>query len=313
LAFSASTAQAELPGVTCTGSGGFNCSASISDLDPGGVVSSMVVEGCDIVTSTQVGLQVDHPWVGDLIVQLEGPAGTRVVLLDRVGAEGVGYGCSGADVDAVLDDSATVSVETSCGLNAGAAVAGNLQPQQPLDALTGLIGSGAWTLRISDFSRDDMGSLQDWSLSLTCEDRQADLSLDMTSDSIDAVEGQSITLDLSVENLGPNPVSGATVTDFLSPGLDYDSDTCNGSISGDLWTWRVGTLGIGETADCQLTLRVGPGAPAVLVNTASVTSERIDPDTGNNDAELILSNALFIDGFESGTTGSWAATQGAQP
>ena len=313
LTFSAQPIRAELPGVTCTQSGGVNCSASITDLAPGGVVSSMVVEGCDIVTSARVGIQVNHPWAGDLVVQLQGPTGTRVVLLDQVGLDGPGYGCAGADVDAVLDDSAAVPVEDSCGLNAGAAVAGTLQPQQPLMALEGMIGSGTWSLRIADFSQTDVGSLQDWSLDLTCEDREADLSLDMSSDADVLVEGQSVVLSLTVENLGPNQVSSATVTNMLPFGLEYESDTCAGTFAAGVWTWRAGGLTVGETASCQLTLRVGEGAPSALVNTAIVSSERNDPNAGNDAAVVSLTAAFFADGFESGDTDAWTAVQGAQP
>jgi uncharacterized repeat protein (TIGR01451 family) len=273
----------------------------------------MVVEGCDIVTSAQVGLRVDHPWVGDLVAQLQGPAGTRVVLLDQVGLEGPGYGCAGADVDAVLDDGAAVSVEDSCGLNAGAAVAGTLQPEQPLMALEGMIGSGTWSLRIADFSESDVGSLQDWALNLTCEDREADLSLDMTSDSDVLVEGQSVVISLTVENLGPHQVSSAMVTNTLPVGLEYESDTCAGTFAAGIWTWRAGGLTVGETTSCHLTLRVGLGAPSTLVNAASVTSERSDPVAGNDDAVVSLTAAFFADGFESGDTGAWTAVQEARP
>ena len=276
-------------------------------------MSSMVVDSCDIVTSTQVGLRVDHPWVGDLVAQLEGPAGTRVVLLDQVGLDGPGYGCAGADVDAVMDDSASVSVEDSCGLNAGAAVAGTLKPQQQLMALEGMIGSGTWSLRIADFSDNDVGSLQDWSLNLICEDLEADLSLDMTSDTDVLVEGQSVVISLTVENLGPHEVSSATVTSTLPFGLEYESDTCAGTFAAGVWTWRAGGLTVGETSNCHLTLRVGMGAPSMLVTTASVASERSDPVAGNDDAVVNLSAAFFADGFESGDTGAWTAVQEARP
>jgi uncharacterized repeat protein (TIGR01451 family) len=313
LTCSVQTLRAELPGVTCSQSGGVNCSTAITDLAPGGVISSMVVEGCDIVTAAQVGLKVDHPWVGDLIAQLQGPAGTRVVLLDQVGLNGPGYGCAGADVDAVLDDSASVSVEDSCGLNAGAAVSGTLKPQQQLMALEGMIGSGTWTLRVADFSESDVGSLQDWSLNLTCEDREADLSLDMTSDADVLVEGQSVVTSLTVENLGPHEVSSATVTSTLPLGLEYESDTCAGTFAEGVWTWRAGGLTVGETSSCHLTLRVGVGAPSTLVSAASVSSERSDPVAGNDDAVVSLTAAFFADGFESGDTGAWTAVQEARP
>ena len=313
LSFAARPIAAELPGVTCSSSGGVSCSGPIKDLEPGGLVSTMEVGDCDIVTSARVGLQVNHSWAGDLVVQVEGPSGARIVLIDQVGLEGVGYGCSGADVDAVLDDSASDPVESSCGLSAGAAVSGTLVPEQPLRALTGMIGSGTWTLRIADLSNQDAGSLHDWSIDLTCEDREADLSLEIASDSQVLVEGQSVVLTLSVENLGPNEVSGATVTDLLPSGLEYEADSCNGTIAGNLWTWRVGPLTGGETADCQLTLRVGPGAPADLFNTASVSSERSDPDLSNNDASVSLIAAFFADGFESGSTDAWVVVQGLQP
>ena len=276
-------------------------------------MSSMVVDRCDIVTSAQVGLRIDHPWVGDLVAQLQGPAGTRVVLLDQVGLDGQGYGCAGADVDAVLDDGASVSVEDSCGLNTGAAVAGTLLPQQPLMALAGMIGSGTWSLRIADFSESDVGSLQDWSLNLSCEDRDADLSLDMTADANVLVEGQSVVVSLTVENFGPHGVSSSIVKSSLPFGLEYASDTCAGTFAEGVWTWRAGGLTVGETASCDLTLRVGVGAPTTLVNAASVTSERSDPVAGNDDALVSLSAAFFADGFESGDTGAWTAVQEARP
>ncbi len=276
----------------------------------------MTVTDCDIVISARVGLRLQHPWSGDLVVSLEGPSGTRVRLVDRPGFPGQDFGCEFAGVDAVFADSALTAAEDTCADDQGGAVpalGGEVRPHELLATLAGQLGRGAWQLRVADFAGDDAGTLEDWSLDLVCEGLVADLALAKTADPASLFPGESVVYTLTVTNLGPGAVASAVVTDALPTGLVYLSDSCAGTAVDSAWTWRTGPLAPGAAVACELTAEVTPGAAAVVTNSAAVASERGDPAPGNDAAAVEVTVGLFADGFEDGTTGRWSATVEDEP
>ncbi len=303
----------DLPGQGCVASGGSSCPAALPDLAPAGVVSTMTVVACDVVVAARVGLRLQHPWAGDLVVTLEGPSGSRVLLLDRPGFPADPWGCDQAGVDAVLGDGAAAAAEETCADDQGGtvpALSGELRPGAPLAALAGQVGSGEWRLRVADFGGDDLGQLADWSLDLQCEGLDADLGLTKTASPADPDPGSSVVYTLSVTNLGPDPVSSAVVTDLLPAALAYLEDSCTGTAAEGAWTWRTGPVGVGQTVSCDLTAQVDVGFGGALVNTATVTSDHSDPEPGNDSAAAAVMVGLFADGFEDGTTSAWSETVG---
>ncbi len=161
---------AVLPGATCTGEGGSNCPTAVGSSS---VTSSFEIQGCaeaGIINDVNVGLDISHTWVGDLKITLTSPAATSVVIMDQPGTVGEDEGCTSDDVYAVLDDSGTGPVEDAC-YDPPPAIAGNLVPNNPLAAFNGQDGGGAWSLEVEDiFTAVDGGTLNDWSLDLSCGD-----------------------------------------------------------------------------------------------------------------------------------------------
>ncbi|MGX5915685.1 S8 family serine peptidase [Aliidiomarina sp. Khilg15.8] len=104
----------------------------IPDNDAEGITSVINVPEEGIVFSTEVGVDITHTWIGDLIVSLTSPEGTEVVVHDRAGGS-----------------------------------ADDLVESWNLDAFNGESMTGDWTLAVSDNAGLDTGTLNSWSLELT--------------------------------------------------------------------------------------------------------------------------------------------------
>jgi uncharacterized repeat protein (TIGR01451 family) len=112
------------------------------------------------------------------------------------------------------------------------------------------------------------------------------------SDSPDPARvGSSLTYTIGVENLGPAPATGVTVTDNLPKGVDLLSATgpagaC--AAQGGKVTCGLGALdpvGINYGgAQVTVTIVVVPRATGTIRNTATVKGDQKDPVKGNNKA-----------------------------
>jgi uncharacterized repeat protein (TIGR01451 family) len=113
----------------------------------------------------------------------------------------------------------------------------------------------------------------------------ADLSI-TKSDSPDPVTaGEHLTYTIEVQNLGPDPAPGVTVTDNLDSQVDPVSATpTQGSCDtqGKKVTCALGTLASGATA--TVTIVVTPKNAGTITNTAAVESTEPDPQSANNQA-----------------------------
>ena len=166
-----------LPGPTCPGclpnppSGTFCGSAvgsgiAIPDDDLASATDSVVIAENITITDLNVSVGISHGWVGDLSVSLlHGDTGTAIDLIDQVGVPASGFGCSGDDIDATLDDEATLPAEDECA-SGTPAVGGSLLPNVALGAFDGENIGGTWTLTVKDLSAGVSGSLDSWCLLL---------------------------------------------------------------------------------------------------------------------------------------------------
>jgi uncharacterized repeat protein (TIGR01451 family) len=118
----------------------------------------------------------------------------------------------------------------------------------------------------------------------------ADLSL-TKSDSPDPVaEGAALTYTILVSNAGPDTATNVVVTDDLPKQIDFvsatsTSGTCQtpsgkGKGKGGKVQCNLGTLSNGGTATVTITTTASKSGD--ISNTASVTSDVIDPQTANN-------------------------------
>lgn len=143
------------------------CSTNAADLPDGSVsghtVQFEVPEASTgrVVISATLDLELEHPWVGDLVVTLGAPEAASVVMLDRVGQVPFGFpgpfGCGGDDVLATFDDAAAESAEEVCEIGPQPVLAGSLRPLQELSLLNGVDPVGTWSLVVSDRQTGDAG------------------------------------------------------------------------------------------------------------------------------------------------------------
>lgn len=112
------------------------------------------------------------------------------------------------------------------------------------------------------------------------------------ADSPDPVRvGANLTYAIGVENLGPSPATGVTVTDNLPKGVDLVSATgpagpC--AAQGGKVSCAIGSLNpVGVDyggAPAQVTIVVVPRQPGTIRNTATVKGDQKDPVKGNDKA-----------------------------
>jgi len=153
------------------------CDAATNDTDmpigpnQGDVTESVITITDDfIVTQPQVTINLNHTFMGDLSIELEGPDGTVVSLSNQNGGSG----------DNMLDTTFTD--------NAGQTIAGGTPPyggtytpEEVLSNFDGISSLGDWTLRITDNANQDGGNLLDWSLTL-CDNLGLGLEDELATD-----------------------------------------------------------------------------------------------------------------------------------
>ena len=97
---------------------------------------------------------IDHPWVGDLRIEIVGPDGTTVTLVDQPGGP-----LNGGDdfIDTVFDDEAGATIARQT------AYTGRFRPQNDqLSRFDGKQQQGVWTLRVRDLVDLGTGTLGAW-------------------------------------------------------------------------------------------------------------------------------------------------------
>lgn len=137
----------------------------ISDGPPPVSVSSTLVvpAGGNILDIDVINLSGLHTYLGDIRISLTSPAGTTVVLVDRIcGTE--------ENFDIIFDDEATLA--PPCPYDDGNAYL----PEEALSDFDGELAVGTWTLTIEDEADVDGGILESWGL-LICMTDYDDYSL----------------------------------------------------------------------------------------------------------------------------------------
>ena len=127
---------------------------SIPENDASGVSSNLSIPASGSIIDINVDIDINHTYVGDLIIELS-HNGTTVVLLDR-------NGCSSNDIDGTFDDEGSIP-NTTC----TTPLSGLIIPDESLTAFDGLDQTGIWTLSVSDNADVDVGTLNEWCLEIT--------------------------------------------------------------------------------------------------------------------------------------------------
>jgi subtilisin-like proprotein convertase family protein len=133
-------------------------SPALAIVDNTTVSTTLTVTDDFVMTDLDVDLDITHTWVGDMLITLESPAGTQVLIFD-----GGSDGCSGDNiVDRYNDDSANA---LDCqGGSPDAFPLADYIPSNPLAAFNGESTLGDWILSIEDTAGGDSGTLNTWNL-----------------------------------------------------------------------------------------------------------------------------------------------------
>jgi subtilisin-like proprotein convertase family protein len=113
-------------------------STPIPDNVPAGITRSLEVAASTPIAELAVALDVTHPWIGDLRIELLPPGSPPIVLHDRIGG----------DADNLIRSYRSVDLPS-------------------LAALRGRDAKGKWQLRVADLAGRDVGKLNRWSLEVT--------------------------------------------------------------------------------------------------------------------------------------------------
>ncbi len=167
---------------------------AIPDNDPGnGVTDTLNLAGLSgNIDSLRLSIRANHTYVGDLSFTLS-HEGTSVTAIDRPGVPATSFGCSGDNIDVVLDDLAANPVETACA-TPPPAIAGTLRPHAPLSAFAGLPAAGAWSLNATDAVAQDTGTLLEWCLDLSVGGQTEEYSVGGT---VSGLVGDTLVLALN--------------------------------------------------------------------------------------------------------------------
>ena len=142
----------------------FSPDAAIPDNNPAGATVMADILELASINSMTVSLVSNHTWPGDLIATLS-HGGTDVILMDRPGFTGSGFGCDQDGVDVTFDDTSSTPVEGVCnGTSPG--IGGVVAPEQMLGAFIGDNLNGTWELNISDNAGQDTGNIQTWCMTV---------------------------------------------------------------------------------------------------------------------------------------------------
>jgi subtilisin-like proprotein convertase family protein len=133
---------------------------SIPDDNSNGVESALTVSGSGRIKDVDVVVgRINHPWVGDLALELRHPDGTTVELARHPG----GPDNNGNNfISTVFDDEAAATIGQG-----GAPYTGRFRPQNDqLSRLDGKDKQGTWSLRVKDLFEANTGTLVSWGTSL---------------------------------------------------------------------------------------------------------------------------------------------------
>jgi len=113
---------------------------------------------------------------------------------------------------------------------------------------------------------------------------QADLEISKADSPDPVTVGDNLTYTITVTNRGPDAATNVVVTDTLPSGVTFVSASPGCVHAAGVVTCNLGNIPAGGSV--TITIVVTVTAPGTISNTATVTSDTLDPNTANNsDAE----------------------------
>jgi len=122
------------------------------------------------ITSVKVNVDVTHPYVQDLVIQLNYPGGSPTSTLWS-------RDCSSEDgIDIIFEDGASIQ-DCNTVPPPPLIITGSYAPVTTLSVFNDLEINGDWQILIADFYNNDVGTFNDWYLDI-CADLIMPLSID---------------------------------------------------------------------------------------------------------------------------------------
>jgi subtilisin-like proprotein convertase family protein len=131
---------------------------AIPDDSATGVTSQLFVPDPGRIKDLNMRIgELRHGWIGDLVIDLTGPDGTTVRLVEHPGGPDNG----GKDLmNVTFDDEASATIGTG-------GLTGSVKPQNDeLSRFDGKQRQGVWTLRVRDLFEGDVGTVRAWGTSI---------------------------------------------------------------------------------------------------------------------------------------------------
>ncbi len=162
---------------------------AIPDNNSTGVTSTMVISGtgATVTSGFNVDVNLTHTYIGDLVLTLQSPLGTNVILHNR----------SGGSADNIVGN-----------------YPGTLTPAGSLATLIGQPLDGTWSLRIQDLASIDVGTLNTWAIH--------DVTGYECDASVDAPVVAGAPREFALRGNTPNPFATSTTIRFAVPGAGAD-------------------------------------------------------------------------------------------
>jgi subtilisin-like proprotein convertase family protein len=139
---------------------GTSACLNIENNTPTAVISTLTTSSTiniseDIsISDINVTVNITHPYIGDVVVDLVSPTGTTVTLIASKCEDN-------PDMEATFDDLGEATVICS---SDSPSISGTLKPSQSLSAFNGEPSAGNWTLNVTDTGIGDDGFLTSWSI-----------------------------------------------------------------------------------------------------------------------------------------------------
>lgn len=128
----------------------------IPDNNPTGATSTINVPDDQTVLDVNVTVNITHTYDGDISLYLITPTGASVTLANSRGSGGDNFR------NTVFDDEAATPIASG-----SAPFTGSFRPDSPLSAADGINAAGAWRLKVVDHASNNVGTIDDWTLTLT--------------------------------------------------------------------------------------------------------------------------------------------------
>jgi len=274
---------------TCTGSAGTNCPSQIPD-GPAPAGTSTVIVPANIcaggtASAVKVRVNLTHSWVGDVSMTVSNPASTSVNLMSQVSG-GPAVSCQGDDLNATFADGGSAPV---CQSNVVPSVSGTLAPAS--GSLSSLAASvvGTWTLRVTDNSHGNNGTINDWAVDVTCGALPpADVSAALSGFPASAAPNSTANGTVTCASLGGQAATNVNCAVAGGTESNCTIQPANTPVA----SFPVASLAVGSSITCAVAAPVSGTGGFSVTATASADT---DANPANNTATYTVGGSAPAD------------------